>query len=134
MSMSYRMCGHCDQLLSEKTLKEHRKLYFNDANGTWIRFRGEDDHNIRCSSPLCVSLPSDSSITNPSLESPDTSNADMNSEDEAFEVQSDHEFEPGMQVMIISYNYNNYYYGSVWISRSCLSIIFCVCLFVLPYR
>ena len=97
------MCGHCDQLLSEKTLKEHRKLYFNDANGAWIRFRGEDDHNSRCSSPLCVSLPSDSSIANPSLEPPDTSShADMSSEDEAFEVQSDHKFEPGMQVMIIN--------------------------------
>ena len=85
---------------SKYYVTEHRKLYFNDANGTWIRFRGEDDHNSRCSSPLCVSLPSDSSIANPSLEPPDTSHVDMSSEDEAFEVQSDHEFEPGM------HNYN----------------------------
>ena len=70
------------------TLKEHSRLYFNDENGTWIRFRGKDDHSSHSSSPLCVSLRS-----NLSLEPPNTSHADMSLEDETLEIQFDKEFE-----------------------------------------
>ena len=49
------MCGHCDQLLCEKALKENRRLYFD--NGEWIRMEGCDKVLSRASSPLCVSVP-----------------------------------------------------------------------------
>lgn len=52
--MSYQVCGHCDKLLCEKALKEHRRLYFND--GEWIRIQ-ECDEGSCASSPFCVSPP-----------------------------------------------------------------------------
>lgn len=30
------VCPHCNLLLSTKTLKRHRALFFNNDNGTWI--------------------------------------------------------------------------------------------------
>ena len=32
--MAYRVCGHCDRSLGEKTYKEHKRNYFHD--GEWI--------------------------------------------------------------------------------------------------
>jgi len=55
------MCGHCDKLLCDKALKEHRRLYFDEDKGVWIRFGDGEDRESRGSSPLCVSLPSSSS-------------------------------------------------------------------------
>lgn len=50
----YRVCGHCDKRVSEKTYKEHRRLFFNDHQ--WVK----DGPFSRSSSPLCVSDPPDS--------------------------------------------------------------------------
>lgn len=58
--MSYDLCGHCDQVLSEKALKEHRRLYFH--NGAWIRLT-ETQVTSRTSSPISISSPSMTSDT-----------------------------------------------------------------------
>ena len=56
----YQVCPHCNQLLSEKTLKEHRRLYYDDEREVWVKFSSStyqtDDHS-RTSSPLEVSPP-----------------------------------------------------------------------------
>lgn len=52
--MSYQVCGHCDKLLCDKALKEHRRLYFDDEE--WIRME-ECEEGSRPSSPFCVSPP-----------------------------------------------------------------------------
>ena len=54
--MSYQVCGHCRELLSEKTLKEHHRLYSDNVNGCWIKVTTDSDES-RMSSPLCVSPP-----------------------------------------------------------------------------
>ena len=54
--MLYQVCSHCRELLSEKTLKEHHILYFDDVNRCWIKVTTDSDES-RTSSPLCVSLP-----------------------------------------------------------------------------
>lgn len=57
--ITYSMCGHCDHLLSEKTLKEHKRLYFHGDH--WIRAQSiEDEQESGASSPICLS-PTDSS-------------------------------------------------------------------------
>ena len=55
--MSYQVCGHCHQLLSEKTLKEHRRLYCDNEKGTWTEITAEDCDTSQASFPLCVSPP-----------------------------------------------------------------------------
>ena len=83
--MSYQVCGHCDRLLCDKTLKEHRRVYFD--NGAWIRCHG-DDHEVdsRSSSPLCVSAPvsGDHQLSSHSSLEPDQLqlNESMSSDDE----------------------------------------------------
>ena len=39
-SAIYRRCGHCEKLVSEKTYKEHHRLYFHE--GQWITVDGTD--------------------------------------------------------------------------------------------
>ena len=54
LKITYSLCGHCDQLLSEKTLKEHKRLYFHD--GQWIRAQSiEDEQQSVASSPISLS-------------------------------------------------------------------------------
>jgi hypothetical protein len=54
----YRVCGHCNKLVSEKTYKEHRRLFFHDQG--WIKeSAGIGDEGSRRSSPLCMSDPSE---------------------------------------------------------------------------
>jgi len=52
--MYFQLCGHCDKLLCDKALKEHRRLYFDDEE--WIRME-ECEEGSRPSSPFCVSPP-----------------------------------------------------------------------------
>ena len=33
---SYDVCGHCNQIISEKVLKEHLRLYYDETNRVWI--------------------------------------------------------------------------------------------------
>lgn len=55
----YRVCGHCEKLVSEKTFKEHQSLFLNDH--TWIKEGGED-HKSRSSSSMCFSGSHDESF------------------------------------------------------------------------
>ena len=48
-NLSYRSCGHCHKLLSEKALKEHRRLY--EVDGEWIESQ-QDDERSHTTSPL----------------------------------------------------------------------------------
>ena len=50
--MAYRSCGHCHKLLSEKALKEHRRLY--EIEGEWIESHQADERS-RTTSPLLFS-------------------------------------------------------------------------------
>ena len=50
----YRVCGHCDKRVSEKTYKEHCRLFLHDQQ--WVK----DGQFSRASSPICVSDPPDS--------------------------------------------------------------------------
>ena len=52
----YEICGHCNQLLSEKAIKEHRRLYFDEKKGVWIKLSQESDDSL-ASSPLGLSPP-----------------------------------------------------------------------------
>lgn len=55
---AYQVCGHCNQLLSDKALKEHYRLYFDDEKGVWIKFSEEDKSGgSLVSSPLGFSPP-----------------------------------------------------------------------------
>lgn len=38
--MSYQVCGHCGELLGEKTLKEHHRLF--SEGGEWIIKEGHE--------------------------------------------------------------------------------------------
>ena len=55
----YAICGHCNQLLSAKTVKQHRRLFFHD--GKWIIKAHEDGsilsdtHGSSASSPISLS-------------------------------------------------------------------------------
>ena len=40
---NYKLCGHCDKELSMKIFKEHRRLYYDSANKSWIRDGNDDD-------------------------------------------------------------------------------------------
>ena len=54
----YRICGHCEKRVSEKTFKEHRRLFFHDQK--WIKETVPQEVyglESRASSPLCVSDP-----------------------------------------------------------------------------
>lgn len=67
MAELYRVCGHCEKLVSEKTFKEHRRLFFHDH--TWIKDNIEDqEHESSSSSSLCALS-----------DSHDVSSLDMNS-------------------------------------------------------
>lgn len=59
MDSLYRVCGHCDKLVSEKTFKEHKRLFFHGED--WIRKEsaGDQPQGSRNSSPLCLSDPSE---------------------------------------------------------------------------
>ena len=55
---AYQVCGHCNQLLSEKALKEHRRLYFDDQKGEWIKLSKKSQSNeSNTSSPIDLSPP-----------------------------------------------------------------------------
>ena len=61
--MSYQVCGHCDQLLSKKTLNEHRRLYFDENKESWIKFNMDASaHDSQESSLLSVSPPGTDNI------------------------------------------------------------------------
>ena len=84
---SYAVCGHCDELLSSKALKKHRRFYFQD--GEWIRIEVEDDKMSGMSSPLSVSLPSSQSETEDMLCSASgTQQCDPSSDDESFSFEN----------------------------------------------
>ena len=57
----YRFCEHCNRRVSEKTFKEHRRLYFH--KGKWLFTREDEEarHRRRSdsddSSALSISLP-----------------------------------------------------------------------------
>lgn len=57
----YLFCEHCGRRVSEKTYKEHRRLYFHD--GKWLLVKhsevGEISHHSD-STPLSLSLPPES--------------------------------------------------------------------------
>ena len=59
----YRVCGHCDKRVSEKTYKEHCRLFLHDQQ--WVK----DGQFSRASSPICVSDPPD--LTSSVQHSPD---------------------------------------------------------------
>ena len=56
----YRRCGHCEKTISEKTYKEHHRLFFHD--GEWLKDSSsasvaatvQDDQFSRESSPLSI--------------------------------------------------------------------------------
>ena len=57
MSMSvYQVCGHCKKKVSEKTFKEHRRLFFHDHQ--WISElcinQEMNEGDSRASSPLSL--------------------------------------------------------------------------------
>lgn len=39
-TQQYLICPHCDQLLSEKAIKEHRNLFYDDERGVWLKISG----------------------------------------------------------------------------------------------
>ena len=51
----YQVCGHCDKIVSQKTFKEHRHLFFQDHQ--WIK---EVRLESRASTALSVSDPPES--------------------------------------------------------------------------
>ena len=53
----YLVCGHCNKLVSEKTFKEHKRLFFHEQG--WVRESNAEDGRSRNSSPLCLSDPSE---------------------------------------------------------------------------
>ena len=81
---SYQVCGHCDKLLCEKALKEHRRLYFND--GEWIRIEDYDGGSY-ASSPFCVSPPGSDDLG--ALSRDNELHEEMNGSDEFPEYTSD---------------------------------------------
>lgn len=94
--MSYQVCGHCDKLLCDKALKEHRRLYFDEDKGVWIRL-GEDRES-HCSSPLCVSLPSSSSEEE--LAGPE--DVEMSSDEEPLTCVTEHQSSKKIVTLIIN--------------------------------
>ena len=52
---SYDVCGHCNQILSEKALKEHRRLYYDERSRVWITV--DKSAVSPASSPFCLSPP-----------------------------------------------------------------------------
>lgn len=49
----YRRINHCNQLPSEKALKEHHRFYFDDEKGVWIKLSEESQSDgSLASSPL----------------------------------------------------------------------------------
>ena len=54
--LAYEVCGHCNQLLSEKALKEHHRLYLDEEKGVWVKLSEESDDSL-ASSPLGLSPP-----------------------------------------------------------------------------
>ena len=55
--MDYRFCEHCDKRVSQKTFKEHRRLYYHE--GEWLTARREEDESSNDSTPLNFSISSD---------------------------------------------------------------------------
>lgn len=50
----YRVCGHCKKLVSEKTFKEHKRVFFHEQG--WVKESVvAEDVRSRNSSPLCMS-------------------------------------------------------------------------------
>ena len=68
----YRFCEHCNKRVSEKTFKEHRRLYFHE--GKWLftrrdpelevenRHRDSDDDSSALSISFPESVPDNSSL------------------------------------------------------------------------
>ena len=57
----YQFCEHCGRRVSEKTYKEHRRLYFHD--GKWLFVKHAEVEEISHhsdSTPLSISLPPES--------------------------------------------------------------------------
>ena len=54
----YQFCEHCGRRVSEKTYKEHRRLYFHD--GKWLFVKHAEVKEISDSTPLSISLPPES--------------------------------------------------------------------------
>ena len=54
---NYRMCGHCHKELSIKIYKEHRRLYYDTANKSWVEdIESIDAHADDCSSSELSSI------------------------------------------------------------------------------
>ena len=60
------MCPHCDQLLSDKAIKEHRRIYYDNDQKEWVKVTSESQEQearSSASSPLGITPPSsDSSV------------------------------------------------------------------------
>ena len=58
----YRRCGHCEKLVSEKTFKEHHRLFYHEGQWMTEHTRPSDDASSRDSSPLSLQLSHNSDI------------------------------------------------------------------------
>ena len=54
MSSRRSRCGHCEKLVSEKTFKEHHRLFYHDGQWMTEHTRPSDDASSRDSSPLSL--------------------------------------------------------------------------------
>ena len=53
---SRRLCPHCNQSVSFKTFKAHRRLYYDSAHDQWL---GKADDSTRASSTIEMSVDCD---------------------------------------------------------------------------
>ena len=65
----YRRCGHCEKLVSEKTFKEHHRLFYHEGQWMTEHTRPFDDASSRDSSPLSLQLSHNSDIHQASAKS-----------------------------------------------------------------
>ena len=52
----YQLCSHCNQLLSDKAIKEHRRLYYDEEHKVWLKV-SQGEASSCGSSPFELSPP-----------------------------------------------------------------------------